>query len=619
MYLLVNDFSNINWTLRHLLGSINPPLLTNCTPMIEKREYDFVIVGAGPSGLTSAYYLKKLNPSFNILIIERSGTAGGLTGNWIDHRLGKKKKLQPPMHMIFRDKYPNIIKLIGEVGGILSPLYDGYNIITGDGKKHELSMNDWTARHLPPPLHGIGMMAKLKMPLTAKWDILKLACVSAYCAKSMMSGEQEPPLIPNTMSLESLELLLNMGKYSRDFIEAVTPSIYNLHPWYTSAPRMAAVLAGTLVMNRDSLHYHVFGKNYNSAFIDNFVEKLKSMGVNFSFWTEARRIESNSDGTEVESVWVRNYGPDSAESKRYICDNCGAENYLLDRSFCTRCGIDTTLDRMSEIKRPIGNQLWANPKENGYENIKCKKLITAIYPHMIAKLLPTDSPLRKHPYVRSFFSSRGNQTQLSIGRVYYKEQVTRNEKIITGTHNPYLSFNGCQSVYNNFGSDDLDHSGDVIDVLLDVGIIRDSHSKETQIKRVIKDIHRVYPDADPSLIEHISFAEMYPDVLYLSEQPAIAGLHRFFNTHRTGAKNWYVAGCHSGWIGIGMESAVESAMQTVNDIFEDMNKPERTNIEPYHMHPGANIAATIGKWMLLIRGRGRSFNRLAGSTYSMPD
>lgn len=585
------------------------------------EKYDIVIAGAGLSGLTSAYYLKKLKPNLNILVLERSGTAGGLTGNWIDHRYGPDKKLQAPMHMIFREKYPNLIKLIEEIGGIISPLLSGYRIITSDEKRHSLEMNDWTSRRLPPPFHALGMFHKLNMSLLAKWDLFKLASVSTYCAKSGIAGRQEPPLIPNTMSLESLQNLLHVGKVARDFLESVTPSIYNLHPWYTSAPKMAGVMAGTMTMSRDSLKHHVFGKNYNSAFIDKFVERIKEMGVTVKFWSEVRRIESNSDGSKVDAIWYRAYGPEAGDSTRYICRNCGAENYRLDRAFCTRCGLDTTLGKIRDgsLRRPVGNHLWEDPEESGYTKVSLDHLITAMYPHMIARLIPRGSPLRKHPYVRSFFSSRGNQTQLSIGRVYYKKPVTRGELIITGTHNPTYCFNGCQSVLNNFGSEDLGYTGgDVVDVLLDVGVIRDAHTQEEQIERIVYDLSRVYPDADPSLVEHVSFADMYPDVLYLSEQPAIANLHRFSSTHRTGAANWYVAGCHSGLIGIGMESAVESGMRTINCLLEDQKESGRTEITPYHLHWGSNLLAGMGKWLVLWKTRGRSLKRLSGSTYSMP-
>ncbi len=580
-----------------------------------KNQYDVVIVGAGLAGLTTAYYLKKLRPDLQIVILERSGTAGGLTGDWLDHRTGPNKRLQMPMHMIFREKYRNLLNLVQEIGGTLSPLYTGYRIITGDGKEHRLEMNDWASRHLPPPLHAAGMIAKLRLPLSAKWDLFKLTAASTYCYKKIGQGCQEPPLVPNTLSFESLQLLLHMGGKARDFLETVTPSIYNSHPWYTSAPRMAMVMAGTMAVNRDSLHYHVFGKNYNAAFIDRFVARLKEMGVEIRFWTEVRRLEGNGDGGRLVSLWCRHYGPGTEGSSRYVCNNCGAENYMTDRAFCTRCGLDTTLDRVrdGEIARPVGRELWGD--QTGCEEIRGRWFVTAMYPHMIARLLPIDSPLRRHPYLRSCFSARLNQTRLSIARVYYKRQVSRNETWITGTHNPTFCFNGCQSVFNNFGGEDLglgpsDHFGDVIDVLMDVGILQDSFTHEERIARIVTDLNRVYPDADPSLVEHVSYARIQPEVLYHLDQPAITGSHRFFNRHRTGVENWYVAGCHSGTAGIGMESAVEGGMATVNQLLEDAGMGERASIVPYSMNRLNRLFALLGAGMLLWAGRGRTFRRL---------
>ncbi|RME04160.1 MAG: FAD-dependent oxidoreductase [Planctomycetota bacterium] len=580
-------------------------------------SYDIAIVGAGLSGLTCAYYLKKLEPQLRIVILERSGTAGGLTGNWIDHRLGPKKKLQYPMHMIFVSKYRNLCQLINEVGAILSPRYTGYDIITSDQKRHRLEMKDWTSKKLPPPFHSLGMFARLNLSLRAKWDLFKLACICTYCAdyfirhKDNWKKFQEPPYVPNTLSLESLELILRLHPEARDFVETATPSIYNSHPWYTSAPKMAAVIAGTMVMDYDSLHYQVFGKNYNPAFIDNFVEKLKQMGVDFKFWTEVRRIDANKKGNRIEAIWYKPYGPE-AGGIRYVCENCGAENYCLDRAFCTRCGLDTTLDKIGagKIHTTVANELWAKPQKRKYERLECSRLITAIYPHMIAKLIPLDSPLRKNPFVISMFSSKLNQTQLSIARVYYKKQIT-DQKYITGTHNPTFCFNGCQSVYNNFGGEDLDHEGDVIDVLLDVGVVRDAHSPQTQIQRIIHDLHKVYPDANPSLVEYVSFANIYPEVLYHSEQPSIAGSYRFFNRHRTEVENWYVAGCHSGSIGIGMESAVESAKSTVNCILEDMGSSKKVEILSYQMHPFCKLVAKLGEGLLWWKGAGKFYRKAA--------
>ena len=121
------------------------------------------------------------------------------------------------------------------------------------------------------------------------------------------------------------------------------------------------------------------------------------------------------------------------------------------------------------------------------------------------------------------------------------------------------------------------------------------------------------------MVEHVSYADIYPDVLYLSDQLSIAGLHRFFNANRSGVSNWYVAGCHTGMMGVGMESAVQGAMVTVNCILEDMGLPMKIDIPPYTMHRGCGMIAHLGKALLWWRGRGRAINRYAGTSYSMPE
>ncbi|HET8542714.1 MAG TPA: FAD-dependent oxidoreductase [Anaeromyxobacter sp.] len=585
------------------------------------EAYDVVVVGAGLSGLTSAYWLKRLAPELSVLVLERSGTAGGLTGDWVDHRAGPRKRLQPPMHMIFRTKYPNLLAMVDELGGELSPKLDGFRIVTSDGVAHDLRLAGWASEHLPPPLHAIRTLTRLRLPLRAKWDLAKLVAAGALCADAAARDRPGPPEIPTTLSLESLELLLGMRAPARDFVETVTPSIYNPHPWYTSAPRMAAIAAGTLALERGCLHHHVFARNYNAAFVDRLAGRLRAMGVELRFRAEVRRIDASPAGDRVEAIWVRAAGADVPGSFRWICAGCGAENWSVDRAACTRCGADTTLDRVrsGEIRRPLPSRGWADAERDGLERIACGHLVTAMYPHMIAALLPEGSPLRRHPYVRSFFSSRGNQTQLSIARVYYARPVTDGDLRITGTHNPTFAFNGCQSVRNVFGEEEVDHRGDVVDVLLDVGVVRDAHGPGEQIARIVHDLARVYPAADPSLVEHVSFADLQPSVLYLTEQPAIAGQHRFFATHRTGARNWLVAGCHSGKIGIGMESATESGLAAANAVLEDLGVAARAPVIPYRFPAGARVLAWAGRRLLRWKGAGGDgWERRAGATYSMP-
>ena len=54
----------------------------------ESMDYDVVVVGAGPSGLSTAIKLKKLNSEINVCVLEKGSEVGAhiLSGNVFETR-----------------------------------------------------------------------------------------------------------------------------------------------------------------------------------------------------------------------------------------------------------------------------------------------------------------------------------------------------------------------------------------------------------------------------------------------------------------------------------------------------------------------------------------------------
>src|SRR3954469_15437678 len=107
------------------------------TPKSEKRVYDAIIVGAGISGLSTAYWLQKEDPTMKIAIIEKqrlafgaSGrNAGFITGGSVEHfnRMITKHGLETATE-IWRFAQENL-RLLKE------------HIIDGDGSALEFEHN----------------------------------------------------------------------------------------------------------------------------------------------------------------------------------------------------------------------------------------------------------------------------------------------------------------------------------------------------------------------------------------------------------------------------------------------------------------------------------------------
>jgi hypothetical protein len=83
-------------------------------------KFDYIIVGAGPSGLTLAYYLAKYNKK--ILLIEKEDTIGG------DHRVIRHNKLfSEHSPRVYSSNYVNFINLLKDMNLNFYDLFVEYN------------------------------------------------------------------------------------------------------------------------------------------------------------------------------------------------------------------------------------------------------------------------------------------------------------------------------------------------------------------------------------------------------------------------------------------------------------------------------------------------------------
>ncbi|MBA4379941.1 MAG: hypothetical protein C0393_04530, partial [Anaerolinea sp.] len=520
-----------------------------------------LIIGAGLAGLSAGIQLAERG--VDVTILERAPRAGGLTSSWRDYRAADGDEdtvLQYPMHMFFHS-FHNLFDLMQRAGCYdnLTDWLQYFLLTDSKGRRYRLEMDDWASRHLPPPLHGLGMLCKLRLSLWDMWSFVRFAIAAIYVGSNFNRGLPRTGLIEDETDLRGAMRRLRLTQRVIDFVETFVPSIYNLYDFRVSARRMMTVLYGILFKERDDLHYKLLKDNYTTGMIDQLVAYFQAQGGQLWLNTEVQDIAC--DGERVTGLQVkRSAGPP------LTCTGCGNRYYATDRVVCASCGLETQVSglRISESAKSYGLETDAptwNPsaglrrEHSGERSGQALKpetadfYISAIQSHQLRHLIAPDNPMRRMPLFKTLWAYKG--AQLTIARLWFDRPLTA-ERVIYGTSRRRYIFNGAMDIGNIMPR--YTGGGSVVDVLIDEGEIIASYSEEELRQAILKDLTAILPATRQAKVLRFLAAHIHPQVLYHREYPRLE--HERLSGCRTPLENFFLAGCWLGKIGIGMESAV---------------------------------------------------------------
>ncbi|MEJ2363066.1 MAG: FAD-dependent oxidoreductase [Deltaproteobacteria bacterium] len=562
--------------------------------MEEGKSYDVVIIGGGISGLTCGLYLQEAG--LKVLILERAPQAGGLTSSWQVQEQGDTEGksfvlrylkeddivLQYPMHMIFREKYPNFIDVYNHLGILdtnLTPPLKEFNIIDSRLVKHKFKMEDSL---LPAPLHSIKTVLGLKMGIIDRLSFLFAGLPIIYLGNSL-NCEKPTVSFWDMVSMEALLERAWVTARSRDFVASYVPSIYNLDSIEVNARRMAMVTFGTLFMSKRGLWYQLVNDNYLTGTVEPHVSRFMKAGGTIKLNCEARRIFHNE--TEVVKIAYQDLN-----SGRWItCPCCGCKQPVLDEGFCRKCGLRWTF---RGSKSPDQVQIEPPAGEN-LQEVSAKYYVAGVRGHQLVPLMSLESPLRAHPYFQNLGREKG--ACLSIARIFYDQKIT-DEKFITGTSRRVFCFNGCQDV-GNIMPRYSKYPGSVVDVLADRAESLQLLPVKEFLKQVVRDLSKVWPQAGEAEVKLAIGAHIHPGVLYHKEVPRLPGeRNRLVDTP---LKNLYACNCSLGLIGIGMESAYQAGKLAANRILAQEDRPT-VHVQGFPQYPVTFLTRITFKFVEFI-------------------
>lgn len=562
--------------------------------MEEGKKYDVVIIGGGISGLTCGLYLQEAG--LKVHILEMAPQAGGLTSSWQVYEQGDEEGknfvlqylteedivLQYPMHMIFREKYPNLIDVYNHLGILdtnLTPPLKEFNIIDSRLVKHKFKMEESI---LPAPLHSIKTVLGLKMGIIDRLSFLFASLPIIYLGNSL-NCEEPSPSFWDMVSMEALLQRAWVTERARDFVASYVPSIYNLDSIEVNARRMAAITFGTLFVCKRGLWYQLVNDNFTTGTVEPHVARFTEAGGTVKLNCAVRRIIHNE--TEVQKILYQDFNTGTW----ITCPCCGCKQPVLDEGFCRKCGLrwalrDPNIPTRPQIESPVGKNL---------QEVRAKYYVAGVRGHQLPPLMSLESPLRAHPYFQRLGREKG--ACLSIARIFYDQKIT-DEEFITGTSRRAFCFNGCQDI-GNIMPRYSKYPGSVIDVLADRAESLQLLPVKEFLKCVIRDLARVWPQARDAEVKLALGAHINPAVLYHKEVPRLPGeRNRLVDTP---LRNLYACNCSLGLIGIGMESAYQTGKLAANRILEQEARPT-VHIYGFPAYKVSFLSRTVYKFVSLV-------------------
>ena len=318
------------------------------------------IVGAGPLGLSAAYYLSRTQ-KYNITVLEKSSSAAGLAGSFT---LSNGSTLERYYHHIFKTDYA-FLSLAKDLNLINRINYSPAS----------------TAHYYKNRIYDISNPIKIICSRLLKpANALRFLLASIYLKSGIQRRFKNQSALSGSLSLYGYEATkkiwepLLLGKFGE---------YYNKVPmsWLASRIRDRSLLLG--YMNGSF-----------SSFYTSLIEACKTNKVNFRFSTQVQSIYEKDDevlvNNESFSYCLSTIGPYHEKKARLNSDNF---EYLGSICVIYEFTFDTLLP------------YWTNYCDNNspvlaiinHRALDASKQFKGIYPHYSAAYLSKDSELFKYP------------------------------------------------------------------------------------------------------------------------------------------------------------------------------------------------------------------------------